>query len=45
MTRIDQIEIEKKKFLLIRNNYKDVAFRISHLYFVILDLGLIEPTY
>jgi len=29
----------------IRDNYKEVAKRVSALYFVVLDLALIEPTY
>lgn len=29
----------------IRKNFNPVALRIANLYFVILDLALIEPTY
>ena len=30
---------------MIRGTYKDVAKRVANLYFVILDLAMIEPTY
>ena len=29
----------------IRKNFSPVAVRVSNLYFVILDLAMIEPTY
>jgi dynein heavy chain len=32
-------------FQQTRNFYKEVAKRVSNLYFVVLDLALIEPTY
>jgi len=53
-SKIESIEIEEKlkkqehdreMFNLIRNFYKEVAKRVANLYFVILDLALIEPTY
>lgn len=43
--KIKAQELFKDSFNVIRNNFKEVAKRVSHLYFVILDLALIEPTY
>ncbi|KAM3134228.1 hypothetical protein pb186bvf_013648 [Paramecium bursaria] len=53
-SKIESTEIEEKlkkqehdreQFNIIRNFYKDVAKRVANLYFVVLDLSLIEPTY
>jgi len=38
-------EYDRETFNIIRNYYKDVAVRVANLYFIILDLSLIEPTY
>ena len=32
-------------FNIIRTNYKEAARRVSNLYFVVLDLASLEPTY
>lgn len=50
----DNLEIQEKllrqeKDRLVyaetRNSYKELGKRVSNLYFVLLDLALIEPTY
>ena len=38
-------EADQEKFQTIRVFYTPVAKRVANLYFVILDLSLIEPTY
>ena len=43
--KLKKQEIDREQFNIIRNNYKEVAKRVANLYFVILDLALVEPTY
>lgn len=43
--KLKKQEYDKEQFNHIRNFYREVAKRVSNLYFVVLDLALIEPTY
>ncbi len=43
--KLKKQEHDREQFNLIRNFYKDVAKRVANLYFVVLDLAMIEPTY
>ena len=38
-------KLDQDRFLAVKNFYKPVAKRVGNLFFVILDLSLIEPTY
>lgn len=40
-----QQQKERDQFDNLRNSYNEAGKRISHLYFVILDLSNLEPTY
>lgn len=53
-SKIDSIEIQEKlhkqqkieeSFSNARNQFREVGKRVSNLYFVILDLSMVEPTY
>ena len=53
-SKIESIEIEEKLkkqendreiFNTIRNAYQDVARRVSQIFFVVLELAMIEPIY
>ena len=43
--KLKKQEIDREQFNIIRNSYREVAKRVANLYFVILDLAIIEPTY
>jgi dynein heavy chain len=43
--KLKKLEHDRQVFMNIRNFYRDVAIRVANLFFVILDLALIEPTY
>ena len=43
--RLRKQEIDREQFNVIRGSYKEVGKRVANLYFVILDLAMIEPTY
>ncbi|CAD8115295.1 unnamed protein product [Paramecium sonneborni] len=43
--KLKKQEQDREQFNQIRNFYKEVAKRVANLYFVVLDLSLIEPTY
>jgi len=43
--KLKKQEHDKKNFAELRNSFKEVSKRVANLYFVVLDLALIEPTY
>lgn len=43
--KLKKQETDRVVFAQIRDFYREVAKRVANLYFVILDLALIEPTY
>jgi dynein heavy chain len=43
--KMEKLEYFRVQFNTIRNLYKEVSKRVSNMYFVILDLAMIEPTY
>lgn len=42
---MEKLEYFRVQFNTIRNLYKEVSKRVSNMYFVVLDLAMIEPTY
>jgi dynein heavy chain len=43
--RIRKQEQDRELFNIIRGTYREAAKRVSNLYFVVLDLASLEPTY
>ena len=43
--KLKKQEYDREMFNNIRNNYREVAFKVAQMYFVINDLVFIEPTY
>ena len=43
--KMNRMKHEREQLNQIRNFYREVAKRVASLYFVVLDLAMIEPTY